>query len=278
MRPNSPTRRNAGFMIYLFAFFAVWTGWVIVLYPRMLRLGDRTLAYAVVNVTVRLLVWVAPVLLYLRFVDHENPIAYLKLTKNWQKGIGMGILVTFINLLGSWLRFGTPHPSANSVTWSSMFSTAWLIGFIEEVPFRGFILQKLEERIGHALAIVTSSTLFLAIHLPGWIVAEHSAAGECDHDLYRRRGACCDIQVFGLALECNYRSYFQQLHRGCVVRAMSSVHLGHKTDPRIGPSRAVRNAGPGRPKPPGSQLAPQGDGSGLTCVGPTTPAHFRTLP
>jgi membrane protease YdiL (CAAX protease family) len=170
MRPHSPTRRSAGFMIYLFAFFTVWTGWVIVLYPRMLRLGDRTLAYAVVNVTVRLLVWVAPVLLYLRFVDHENPIAYLKLTKNWQKGIGMGILVTFINLLGSWLRFGTPHPSANSVTWSSMFSTAWLIGFIEEVPFRGFILQKLEERIGHALAIVTSSTLFLAIHLPGWIV------------------------------------------------------------------------------------------------------------
>jgi membrane protease YdiL (CAAX protease family) len=169
MRPNLPTCRSAVFMIYLVAFFAVWTGWVIFLYPRMLRLGDRTLSYAVVNVTVRLLVWVVPVLLYLRFVDHENPIAYLKLTKNWQKGMGIGILVTVVNLLGSWLRFGTPQPSANSVTWSSMFSTSWLIGFIEEVPFRGFILQKLEERIGHALAVMMSSMLFLAIHLPGWI-------------------------------------------------------------------------------------------------------------
>jgi membrane protease YdiL (CAAX protease family) len=50
-----------------------------------------------------------------------------------------------------------------------MLSTSWLIGFIEEVPFRGFILQKLEERIGHALAIMTSSMLFPAIHLPAWI-------------------------------------------------------------------------------------------------------------
>src|SRR5437016_191332 len=111
MRPNSPTRSNAAFMIYLVAFFAAWTGWVIFLYPRMLRLGDRTLSYAVVNLTVRLLAWVVPVLLYLRFIDHENPIAYLKLTQNWQKGMRIGILVTVINLLGSWLRFGTPHPS-----------------------------------------------------------------------------------------------------------------------------------------------------------------------
>jgi hypothetical protein len=48
MRSTSPTRRNAAFVIYLFAFFAVWTGWVILLCPRMLRLGDRTLSDAVV--------------------------------------------------------------------------------------------------------------------------------------------------------------------------------------------------------------------------------------
>jgi membrane protease YdiL (CAAX protease family) len=139
------------------------------LYPRTLRLGDRTHSYAVVNVTVRLLVWVIPVLRYLRFIDHENPIAYLKLTRNWKRRMWVGILVTFINLLGSWLRFGTPHPSVSWVTWNSMLSISWLIGFIDEVPFRGFILQKLEEHIGHALAIMTSSMLFLAIHLPGWI-------------------------------------------------------------------------------------------------------------
>src|SRR5215217_1741010 len=99
MRPNSPTRGDAAFMIYLVGLLAVWTGWVIFLYPRMLRLGDRTLSYAVVNVTVRLLAWVVPVLLYLRFIDHEDPIAYLKLAKNWQKGMRIGMLVTIINLL-----------------------------------------------------------------------------------------------------------------------------------------------------------------------------------
>jgi membrane protease YdiL (CAAX protease family) len=165
----SSTRRNVAFLIYLIAFFAAWSGWVIFLYPRMLRLGDRTLLYALANVAVRLLVWVIPVLLYLRFIDREEPFAYLGLTKGWRRGIVVGVVVTILNLLGSWLRFGTPHPSASSVTWNSMIMTSCLVGFIEEVPFRGFILQQLEERVGRNLAILASSILFLAIHLPGWI-------------------------------------------------------------------------------------------------------------
>jgi hypothetical protein len=77
MWSNSPTLRNAAFMIYVVAFFAVWTGWVIFLYPETLSFGDRTLSYTLVNVTVRLPVWVVPVLVDLRFIDHANPIAYL---------------------------------------------------------------------------------------------------------------------------------------------------------------------------------------------------------
>jgi membrane protease YdiL (CAAX protease family) len=46
---------------------------------------------------------------------------------------------------------------------------SFLIGFIEEITYRGFILQKFEERYGFWIANPLSSLLFLIIHLPGWI-------------------------------------------------------------------------------------------------------------
>src|SRR5262249_23402910 len=56
-----------------------------------------------------------------------------------------------------------------SVTWNSILGTSLLIGFIEEIPYRGFILQKFQERYGFWVANLLSSLLFLSMHLPGWI-------------------------------------------------------------------------------------------------------------
>src|SRR5438094_6062148 len=67
------------------------------------------------------------------------------------------------------LRFGIPHPGIQSLTWNSVIGTSFLIGFIEEIPYRGFMLQKFEERFGFWIATLISSLLFLSIHLPGWI-------------------------------------------------------------------------------------------------------------
>jgi hypothetical protein len=54
-------------------------------------------------------------------------------------------------------------------TVEDVIGTSFLIGFIEEVPYRGFILQKFEERCGFWIANLLSSLLFLSMHLPGWI-------------------------------------------------------------------------------------------------------------
>ena len=135
----------------------------------MKSLGETTLRYALVNVTIRLLVWVLPVFLYLIYVDGLNPIEYLRLRKNWQRGLIIGIVLSVINFLGSMARFGIPHLSAASFTWNSIISTSFLIGFVEEIPYRGFMLQKFTERFGFWIAALISSILFLSIHLPGWI-------------------------------------------------------------------------------------------------------------
>ncbi|HEX6650820.1 MAG TPA: CPBP family intramembrane glutamic endopeptidase [Pyrinomonadaceae bacterium] len=48
-------------------------------------------------------------------------------------------------------------------------STSLLIGFVEEVPYRGFVFQKLCDWMSRKSAIAISSLLFVIIHLPGWL-------------------------------------------------------------------------------------------------------------
>ena len=163
-------KRFAPFLVYLIVFHAFWMwGFVFCIYPRMQSLGKTTLLYALVNIPLRLLVWVLPVFLYLRHIDHVDPIEYLKLKQNWKRGVIIGIVLSLINFFGSMMRFGIPHPTLQSFTWNSVIGTSFLIGFIEEVPYRGFILQKFEERCGFWIANLLSSLLFLSMHLPGWI-------------------------------------------------------------------------------------------------------------
>jgi membrane protease YdiL (CAAX protease family) len=157
------------FLLYVIAFHAAWIAWPLLLYPRLQALGDRTLLYAVVNLTIRLAVWVAPVFLYLRRIDHVDPLDYLMLRPKIARGIAIGLALTALNLAGMCLRFGVPELSLARVSWNSVLGTSFLIGFIEEIPYRGFMLRKFSERYGFWPASAITSLLFMAIHLPGWI-------------------------------------------------------------------------------------------------------------
>jgi uncharacterized protein len=100
-----------------------------------------------VNIGIRLRVWVLLVWLYLRLVDGVDPVNYLKLRYRVRRGVVIALVLTTLNLTGSILRFGMPHPGMQRVTWNSVLGTSFLVGFIEEIPYRGFILQKLAERM-----------------------------------------------------------------------------------------------------------------------------------
>lgn len=171
--PNrSASRRATPFVIYLVAFFVVWsTVWVAGVYPwAVRRLGDATLAYALVNLAFRFAIWVLPVFWYLRVVDRVDPFEYLRLRLRWRRGVAVGVAVSCINFaLAAW-RYGWPHWHHANITWNSILSTSILIGFFEEIPFRGFMLQKLEEGFGFWIAATISSVLFVGIHVPGWVL------------------------------------------------------------------------------------------------------------
>src|SRR5262245_48034721 len=180
----------APFLGYVAAFHLVWIAWPYLLYPRLIAaLGDRTLAYALVHLTIRVIVWIAPVFLYLRYVDRVEPLEYLKLKRHIGRGLAVAAALTALNIAGTFARFGVPQLTLDRVTWNSVLGTSFLVGFIEEIPYRGFMLRKFAERLGFWLANLVTSLLFLAIHLPGWLAL---------HTLHP--GAAVSVWVLGFVM------------------------------------------------------------------------------
>ena len=180
----------ASILLYVAAFHLAWIAWPYLLYPRLTAaLGDRTLAYALIQLTIRALVWIAPVFLYLRYVHRVEPLEYLKLKRHIGRGFVVAAALTALNLGGTIARFGVPHPTLDRVSWNSVLGTSFLVGFIEEIPYRGFMLRKFAERLGFWPANLVTSLLFLAIHVPGWL-ALHTW----------RPGAAASVLVLGFVM------------------------------------------------------------------------------
>jgi len=156
------------FVLYLIVIHATWTIWVLLGYPHLRALGEDTLRYALLNLAVRGLIWVLPVFVYLPYVDGVDPIVYLKLRQHWRRGVLVALVFSAVSLFLTIVQRGLPHLHASAFTWNSILSTSLLIGFIEEIPYRGFIFQRLNEWCSFPWASLISSLLFLLIHLPGW--------------------------------------------------------------------------------------------------------------
>jgi CAAX protease family protein len=188
--PSSSHGGAAPFVGYLAAFHLGWIAWPFVIYPKLTAaFGQETFAYAVCQLGIRMLVWLAPVWFYLRYVDRVDPFEYLKLKRHIGRGLLVGIGLTALTAIGTVVRFGLPHPTMERVTWNSVLGTSLLVGLIEEVPYRGFMLRQFAQRLNFWLANLVTSLLFLAIHLPGWI-ALHTLHGP----------AALTIAVFGFAM------------------------------------------------------------------------------
>jgi uncharacterized protein len=181
--------RQISFILYLIIFHAAWVAWVLIGYPHLRNVGEKTLLYALINLTVRGLIWLLPVFVYLRYVEGVGPWNYLKLGKRWMLGVIVGLGLTALNFLLQLAVHGPPQFGDRGLTWNSILSTSLLIGFVEEVPYRGLIFQKLNEWTSFPVAALISSLLFLAIHLPGWLSLH----------MYRTQSAVF-VFVFGLVM------------------------------------------------------------------------------
>ena len=170
---TTPDRSRAdkiAFVLYLILFHGSWTTWVVFGYPHLRALGEHTLLYASINVLVRALLWVLPVFAYLHCVNGVSAWSYLKLRTNWRRGLLAALLFSALNFALLLAQHGLPYFRGEAITWNSVLSTSLLIGVVEEIPYRGFMLQKLNGWFSFTSATIISSLLFVGVHLPGWLL------------------------------------------------------------------------------------------------------------
>lgn len=118
---------------------------------------------------VNLILFVIPVVVYLKVKDKVNPLSYLKIVGNSKKGIaiGSGVSAAFIILLVA--KNSMTQARQINLDLGMLWISTLLVGFIEEIPFRGFLLQKLSSRMKFWKANILTTIIFILCHIPTWI-------------------------------------------------------------------------------------------------------------
>jgi len=115
---------------------------------------------------------IGPVYLYIKYVDVRQPVRYLKLADEKAStgilyGIGISLmLAAFISLKISFLGSGNIYLDWPVTDLLNIVITASLV---EEIFFRGFLLQKLMETVEFNKANIFVTILFVILHFPCWL-------------------------------------------------------------------------------------------------------------
>lgn len=153
---------------FVVTLFVLWIVWVLILirYPRPLE-------HWAIHAAARLLVWVGSAAAYIRIVERQGFLSYLRLKDRAGKGILWGVVASIL-FIGPEIVYrlyfarASFHLPRDVFTWMNPVLTAPVA---EEVVFRGIIFQKLDEAIGTLRALVLSALLFALIHAPYWYLS-----------------------------------------------------------------------------------------------------------
>ena len=160
------------FLVVLFV-FSVWS--LRVALVNFDTLSDLTLA-GVLNEALRAVIFVGPVFLYLRYVEKAPAPAFLRISRPhasfaWVLPLAAALFVVWYVLLDQIVGDGAISGVAPAVVLFTILSPATLV---EEVFFRGFLLNKLWQTMGFWRANMASSSLFALVHFPGWFALDRA--------------------------------------------------------------------------------------------------------
>jgi membrane protease YdiL (CAAX protease family) len=125
--------------------------------------------YFILGLLIYVVIVILPIFIYIYKVEKINPFEYLKLTKKPLKGIFVGATVSMMLVLLLVLKniiIGSFHINLNiGILWLAGI----LVGFLEEIPIRGFLLQKLASKMNFWAANIISTFIFVSLHIPTWV-------------------------------------------------------------------------------------------------------------
>src|SRR5436853_4727060 len=179
IKAEQPASQQSSFkhlLIFILLFFAVWTVRATVLFFIDERIHSEVLSSIYSN-AVKFLIWVVPAGIYLRKLDRQPALGYLKLTTPInKKGLVYAIIISALYFAAT-IVFETRVGGKNLHALVAASPAEWLraLAFIffspisEEILFRGFVLDKLAERLKFWMANLLTAVLFTLIHWPFWI-------------------------------------------------------------------------------------------------------------
>jgi membrane protease YdiL (CAAX protease family) len=114
--------------------------------------------------------YIIPTLIYLGFSDGKDTVRFLKLRGNAVQGmvwgVGIGLIFAGYGLaMNQFYRGGIINLDHATGIW--IWAIA-LVGILQEIPFRGFLLQKLQGGMSFFTANIITALFFVVFHIPRW--------------------------------------------------------------------------------------------------------------
>ncbi|MCR8656876.1 CPBP family intramembrane glutamic endopeptidase [Paenibacillus endoradicis] len=154
--------------VYFIIFYALW--WVKELWlVQYLDLMDPV-SRAITSATIKIVIWVIPVILLVKFIEKSKPFSYLQLHHNFRKGLKWTCYVS-LALIFYFLIINLIVLKNNidfQIGINGWLNTILLVGITEEIVFRGFLLRKLMDSYRFWKANTITALLFVLIHFPIW--------------------------------------------------------------------------------------------------------------
>jgi hypothetical protein len=163
-------KSDKAFVIFIVLFFLVWSLRATVFYF-VDRSIDPAFWLMVYSQLIKVILWVVPVCLYIKFIDKDNIPKALKLGNTrgkWGSILAWLAAFTIVMLAAASFQNGV-LPHAPAAGWLVLLLTNIVTPVSEEIMFRGFILNKLMDRTSFWNANLISGLLFVAIHVPYWL-------------------------------------------------------------------------------------------------------------
>lgn len=163
-RNPKTTKQELIYMCAYFLFLLIfWSISRLILLPALEKtLPNTSLFYALCEAILKGVIWIVPVYVILK-LQKLNPISFLKLNSNMVKGISFGLLLGIAFLVINIVK--TKNFNIH-ITYSDFINTFLVVGIIEEIAFRGYIMQKLKLYMGFIGANIITSLMFAIIHIP----------------------------------------------------------------------------------------------------------------
>ena len=121
------------------------------------------------SVLIYLALIIIPIFIYLKLKNKVNPLVYLKIIGNSKQGIMIGIIVSSIFIILLITKKTITRSNSIHLDIGLLWVSGLLVGFFEEIPFRGFLLQKLSNYMKFWKANLLTTVIFVLYHIPTWI-------------------------------------------------------------------------------------------------------------